>query len=206
MTKTGSINIPRASPKDVRNAGRSRAKKPPTRGPARTAYNRGQILYRARRGARVASRPAGGGLRPRPGRGGGGTCSCTTPAGRTSSRRCSAGIKPCRRAIPLVLCARADRRRRGGRAGRAPSLLGLRSRASHPRWRRANTVVRDRPSRQPSPLAGLDFAEVLGRRRRPRPASSTSCPGGARNSRWHSAVTANLNAVVDAAGEAWAIR
>ena len=53
---------------------------------ARTAYNRGQILYRAAealesRGGRLRRR-----ARPRSRRRS--TCSCTTPAGRTSSRRC----------------------------------------------------------------------------------------------------------------------
>ena len=86
-------NITRASRKDVRDAVKAARKAQPGWA-GKTAYNRGQVLYRAAealesrarvrqqaslRGAKPAARAE---VAPRS------TCSCTTRAGRTSSPRC----------------------------------------------------------------------------------------------------------------------
>ena len=92
-------NVPRASRKDVRDAVRAARK---AAGPwaARTAYNRGQILYRFAEalesradelaGARAAAARRDRARRARRGRDRASTPPCTTPAGPTSCTRCSA--------------------------------------------------------------------------------------------------------------------
>ena len=74
-------------------------------------------------------------------------------AARRARRR-----QPRRRAVPVVLAARADRRGRGRRARRAP-LLGLVAEIA-PALAAGNTVVAIVSDAQP--LGGLDLAEVLG--------------------------------------------
>ena len=87
-------NVPRGSRKDVRDAVKA-ARAAQAGWAKRTAYNRGQVLYRfaealesrsdefaARRRAARPSLPT-----PAPSSARRSTCSCTTPAGRTSSPR-----------------------------------------------------------------------------------------------------------------------
>ena len=130
---------------------------------ARTAYNRGQILYRAAealesRGGAATARPqtaaADGPTSSRPRS----TCSCTTPAGPTSSSRCSAGSIPSRRRF----CRSRFPSRPASSAIVAPDepdLLGLVAELA-PALAAGNTVVAILSETRP--LAGLDLAEVLG--------------------------------------------
>ena len=131
-------NVPRGSRKDVRDAVKA------ARGAAdgwaeRTAYNRGQILYRfaealesratscARRSAEQGARRSG----PARARARRSTLPCTTRAGRTSCTPCWAAVNPIAMPYLSLLDARADRRGGGAGARRARrARAGLRARAA----------------------------------------------------------------------------
>ena len=85
------FNIPRGSRKDVRDAVAAARKALPGWA-GRTAYNRGQILYRFAEA--LESRAADIGAERGGRRGRRSTCSCTTPAGPTSSQPVLGGINP----------------------------------------------------------------------------------------------------------------
>ena len=81
--RAGDFNIPRASRKDVRDAVAA-ARKAFAPWAARTAYNRGQILYRAAEALESRARRSSASAARSSRRS---TCCCTTPAGPTRSRR-----------------------------------------------------------------------------------------------------------------------
>ncbi len=190
------VNIPRASRKDVRDAVAAARK---AFGPwsARTAYNRGQILYRAaealesRRDQLAAVSDAA--------QVDAAVDVLVHYAGWTDKfQAVLGGINPVAAPVPVVLAARADRRRRGRRARRARSCSASWPR-SRPRSPPATPWSRSSPRQQP--LAGLDLAEVLG---------VSDIPGGVVNllsGRRTELATAlgahrDLNAIVDAGGDA----
>ena len=78
----GARNVPRASRKDVRDAVKA-ARGAQAGWAARTAYNRGQVLYRFAEALESRSASEFGEPRRRPSRAS--TCSSTTRAGPTSS-------------------------------------------------------------------------------------------------------------------------
>ena len=161
-------NVARASRKDVRDAVRA-ARSAQAGWAGRTAYNRGQILYRmaemmeARRGAAGrALRGRGRGRRARS------TAWSGTRAGRTSSRRCSASSNPVAGpyfnfTVPeptgVVAILAPD----------APPLLGLVSRVA-PAIVGGNAVVA--VASESRPLAAVELAEAL---------ATSDLPGGVVN-------------------------
>ena len=174
-------NVPRASRKDVRDA-MSAARKAAGPWAARTAYNRGQILYRAAEALESradaigrARRDRRRGRRARPLRG------LDRQAARRPGRR-----QPGRHALPVLLAARADRRGRRGGARRAA--------AARPRRRdRARAGGRQHGGR-----GHLRALAAAGARLRRGPRVSPTCPAAwstcsaaaARSSRRRSARTA----------------
>ena len=188
------FNFPRGSRKDVRDAVAAARK---AAGPwaARTAYNRGQILYRAAealesRGDAIGAQQRGVRRRRR-----------RAPALRRLDRQDRAGARrrePGRRAVPVVLAPRADRSGRDRRPRRAAAARPGR-RAGARRSPAGTSCVAILSAE--NPLPGLDLAEVLG---------VSDVPGGVVNllaGRRGELATAlgahrDLNAIVDAAGDA----
>ena len=150
-------NIPRASRKDVRDAVAAARK---ACGPwaARTAYNRGQILYRAAEalGVARATRPRADAAREVERRDR--RARCTTPAGPTSSRAVLGGVNPV--AAPFLSFSLPEPTGVVGVvAPDEPPLLGLVAEIA-PALAAGNTVVAILSERRP--LRGLDLGEVLG--------------------------------------------
>ena len=192
--EAGGVNFPRASRKDVRDAVAAARK---AAGPwaARTAYNRGQILYRAAEA--LESRAASIGRAARRGRRRRSTCCCTTPAGPTSSTRCSAASTRSRRRSCRSRCP--SRRASSGSSRRTRRRCSGWSPSSRRRWPPATSRSRSCPSPSRSP------ASIW-----PRSLGVSDVPGGVvnllsgRRGELGGALGAHrdLNAIVDAAGDA----
>ena len=175
------VNIPRASRKDVRDAVAAARK---AAGPwaARTAYNRGQILYRAAE----ALESRGGRVRgPRRGRRGGRRARALRRLDRQARARARRG-QPGGGAVPVLLGPRADRRR-GRRGAPTSPRCSAWSPSSRPR---SPPATRSWPSsRRASRFPGSTWPRCSGCPTSPR-AWSTCSPGAARSSPRRSARTA----------------
>ena len=165
-------NVPRGSRKDVRDAVKAargarrpagRSAPPTTAARCSTAsprrWSRAPTSSPARRWpSRTCRCPP-----PAPSSARRSTCSSTTRAGRTSSAAVMGGINPVAGAVPVVLDARADRRRRRARARRARrARAGPRDRAGAGRGQHGRRVVS-------APLAAARARPRRGRRRLRRP-------------------------------------
>jgi acyl-CoA reductase-like NAD-dependent aldehyde dehydrogenase len=189
-----SVNIPRASRKDVREAVAA-ARKAAAPWSARTAYNRGQILYRA---AEALESRAGQLAMTTPGEEIGAAVDVLVHyAGWTDKLQpVLGGINPV--AAPFLSFSLPEPTGVVGVvAPDEPGLLGLVAEIA-PALAAGNTVVAILSESRP--LAGLDLAEVLG---------VSDLPAGVVNllsGRRHELASAlgahrDLNAIVDAAGE-----
>ena len=193
----GGFNFPRGSRKDVRDAVAAARK---AAGPwaARTAYNRGQILYRAAE-ALESERRARSAVPSRE------ECAAAVDVLaplRRLDRQARAGARrrqPGRGAVPVVLAARADRASSGSSRLTRPPLLGLVAElapALGGRQRGGGDPLGGAAAPRPRPRRGAR------RLRRPGRASSTCSPGGASELAQALGAHRDLNAIVDAAGDA----
>ena len=124
-------NVPRASRKDVRDA-MTAARKAAGPWAARTAYNRGQILYRAAEALESRADALA-----EPDEVAAAVDVLVHYAGWTDKLPAVlGGVNPVARALPVLLAARAHRRGRRGRPRRAAAARAS-SPSSRPRWRPA---------------------------------------------------------------------
>ena len=190
------VNIPRASRKDVRDAVAAARK---AFGPwsARTAYNRGQILYRAAEA--LESRPI----------------SWRRSSDRDQvqdARRRARALRRLDRQVPAPCSAASTRSRRRSCRSRCPSRpawsassrptsprCSAWSPRSRPRWPPATPSSRS--CRNPSPWPAWTSPRCWASPTSP-PASSTSSPAAASELAGALGAHRDLNAIVDAAGDA----